>query len=127
MEKKPSSPLRSKFATAGAVVLILQAVLFYSASRGENTPMAAPLSSIPALIGSWHLFQESPVEQDVQDVLKADDLLNRTYVSDSGGANLFIAFFKSQRYGQAPHSPKNCLPGSGWQPSESGAVDIAVP
>jgi EpsI family protein len=127
MEKSPSSPLRNKFAAACAAVLIIQAGLFYSASRGENVPLSLPLSSIPDVIGSWHLAQESPVEQDVQDVLKADDLMNRTYVSDAGAANLFIAFFKSQRYGQAPHSPKNCLPGSGWQPSESGAVDIAVP
>jgi|SRR5579862_2915102 len=127
MEKSHTSPLRNKVAAACAAVLVIQAVLFYSASRGENTPLSLPLSSIPALMSSWHLAQESPVEADVQDVLKADDLLNRTYVSDMGAANLFIAFFKSQRYGQAPHSPKNCLPGSGWQPSESGAVDIAVP
>jgi EpsI family protein len=127
MEKSTSFPLRNKFATACAAVLIIQAGLFYSASRGENTPLSLPLSSLPTVIGSWHMAQESPVEQDVQDVLKADDLLNRTYASDIGAANLFIAFFKSQRYGQAPHSPKNCLPGSGWQPSESGAVDIAVP
>jgi EpsI family protein len=127
MEKSPNSPLRNKFATACAVILVIQGGLFYSASRGENTPLSLPLSSIPAVMGSWQLTHESPVEQDVQDVLKADDLLNRDYTSNTGLANLFIAFFKSQRYGQAPHSPKNCLPGSGWQPSESGAVDIAVP
>jgi len=128
MEKSPSSPLRNKFAAACAAVLIIQAGLFYSASRGENMPpLTLPLSSIPAMFGSWTLIQESPVEDDVQEVLKADDLLNRTYKSDIGAANLFIAFFKSQRYGQAPHSPKNCLPGSGWQPSESGTVDVAVP
>ena len=28
-------------------------------------------------------------------------------------ANLFIAFFPSQRQGDTIHSPKNCLPGSG--------------
>jgi EpsI family protein len=39
---------------------------------------------------------------------------------------MFIAFFKSQRYGQAPHSPKNCLPGSGWEPLESEPLPITV-
>jgi EpsI family protein len=120
-------PFNNKFASAAAVVLLAQAGLFYSASRGENTPIATPLAAIPAVMGSWHLVQESPVEPEVQEVLKADDLLNRTYAGAGGGANLFIAFFRSQRYGQAPHSPKNCLPGSGWQPSESDARDIAVP
>ena len=42
-------------------------------------------------------------------------------------ANLFVAFFKSQRTGQTPHSPKNCLPGSGWVPSQADIVKIQVP
>jgi EpsI family protein len=41
-------------------------------------------------------------------------------------AYLFIAYFKSQRYGQAPHSPKNCLPGSGWEPVEDEIMTIPV-
>jgi EpsI family protein len=127
MEKKPNSPLRSKFASAAALVLIAQAALFYSASSGEKTPNTVPLLAIPTAIGNWHMVQEGAVEKEVQDVLKADDLLNRTYANGGTPANLFIAFFKSQRYGQAPHSPKNCLPGSGWQPSESGTINVAVP
>ena len=42
-------------------------------------------------------------------------------------ASLFVAYFRSQRTGVAPHSPKNCLPGSGWVPSESRIIPIAVP
>ena len=38
-----------------------------------------------------------------------------------------IAFFRTQRYGQSPHSPKNCLPGSGWQPVEDTKVPVDVP
>ena len=127
MQKNPSSPLRSKFAGAAAFVLVAQAVLFYSASSGEKTPISMPLATIPTTLGSWNMVQEGVVEKEVQEVLKADDLLNRTYASAGVPANLFVAFFKSQRYGQAPHSPKNCLPGSGWQPSESGSKDVAVP
>jgi EpsI family protein len=40
---------------------------------------------------------------------------------------LFIAYFKTQRYGQSPHSPKNCLPGSGWEPIEDSKMPLAVP
>jgi EpsI family protein len=61
--------------------------------------------------------------------LKADDTLNRLYVSPSGTheAYFFIAFFKTQRDGQAPHSPKNCLPGAGWTPIEDTKISIPVP
>ena len=118
--------MRNKFATAAAIVLLAQSALFYSASRGEKVPASVPLAAIPATIGEWRLAQEGAVEKEVQDVLKADDLLNRTYAREQNAANLFIASFRSQRYGQAPHSPKNCLPGAGWQPSESGTIDIPV-
>jgi EpsI family protein len=61
-------------------------------------------------------------------VLKADDLLNRIYADPSANqaANLFIAAFRSQRNGKAPHSPKNCLPGNGWTPLNEREVLIDV-
>jgi EpsI family protein len=121
-----SSLLQSKFVYGLTLVLVVQTVLFYSASHGEATPLAAPLSAFPATVGGWRLQQEGVVDKETLDILKADDTLTRTYASTEGGANLFIAYFKTQRQGQSPHSPKNCLPGSGWQPSETGRIDVPV-
>lgn len=121
-----SSLLQSKFVYGLTLVLIAQAVLFYSASHGEMTPLAAPLSGFPAKVGDWQLQQEGVIDQETLDILKADDTLTRWYTGPEGGANLFIAFFKTQRQGQSPHSPKNCLPGTGWQPSETGRIDVPV-
>jgi len=119
-----SSLLHGKFIYGLTGVLVVQAVLFYSASHGEMTPLAAPLSGFPMRAGNWKLQQEGVIDQETQSILKADDTLTRWYVSPEGGANLFIAYFKTQRQGQSPHSPKNCLPGSGWQPSETGRIDV---
>ncbi|HKD05789.1 MAG TPA: EpsI family protein [Bryobacteraceae bacterium] len=118
----------NKYGRVLAVVLILQTILFYAASRGESTPLAAPLSAFPATLGPWQMAQEGVVEKEEMDVLRADDVLTRLYVdpADRASASLFIAYFRTQRTGQAPHSPKNCLPGSGWQPEQSGKVDIPV-
>jgi EpsI family protein len=120
------SLLQSKFVYGLTLVVVVQAVLFYSASHGEATLLGAPLSAFPFLAGSWTLQQEGVIDKDTQDVLKADDTMTRWYTSPEGGANLFIAFFRTQRQGQSPHSPKNCLPGSGWQPSETGRIDVPV-
>lgn len=123
-----NSFLRSKYIQILTLVLVVQAVLFYSASHGESTPLPLPLSAMPARVGDWKLAQEGVVDDDSRAVLRADDLLSRWYVSPEGGANLFIAYFKTQRAGQSPHSPKNCLPGAGYQPveNESGRIDVAV-
>ncbi|MGH9722753.1 MAG: exosortase C-terminal domain/associated protein EpsI [Bryobacteraceae bacterium] len=124
----PLSFLKSRAAQVLTAALVLQATLFYASSRSENIPSTKPLREFPAQIADWRLYQEGYVDQETQAVLKADDTLTRSYTGPaSTGASLFIAFFKTQRTGQAPHSPKNCLPGSGWEPSATGALDVDVP
>ncbi|MCX6595145.1 MAG: EpsI family protein [Acidobacteria bacterium] len=110
------------------VVLLLQAALLFGFSRKEVVPPSPPLSQFPKATPEWSMSEEGVVEKEVMDVLKADDILTRSYVNSArtASANLFVAFFKSQRTGQAPHSPKNCLPGSGWVPSVSDIIPIEI-
>jgi EpsI family protein len=108
--------------------LLAQAALFYGYSRGEVAPALRPLKGSPAQFGDWKLATEGVVEQETLEVLRADDVMTRVYAESGTGraASLFVAYFKTQRTGQAPHSPKNCLPGSGWAPSTSDVIPIAV-
>lgn len=111
--------LQGKYTRVLTAALLLQAFAFYAlASRPEYTPSMLPLIAFPAKVGTWIGVKDFPIEQETLDVLKADDTLDRLYVNaDTRQAvYLFIAFFKTQRYGQSPHSPKNCLPGAGWEP-----------
>ena len=119
--------LRNNYLRLLTLVLIGQAVLFYSASHGEATPLASPLIAFPREIGDYRLAQEGYVDKETLEVLRADDTLTRFYTGPLGSATLFIAYFRTQRQGQSPHSPKNCLPGAGWQQEESGKVDVQVP
>jgi EpsI family protein len=121
-----NSLLHSKYIRVLTLVVVVQAVLFYSASHGESTPLPAPLKDFPTVFGSWTMHDEIPMVAETEAILRADDTMTRDYVSPEGMVNLFIAYFKTQRQGQSPHSPKNCLPGSGFQPSESGRIDIPV-
>ncbi len=122
--------LSSKYARILTIILLLQAAAFYAiARRPENVPQVSPLSHFPHQIAGWHMIEDLPLEQEVQDVLRADDTLNRRYANASGNSTLyfFIAFFKTQRTGQSPHSPKNCLPGSGWEPITTDRPLVKVP
>jgi EpsI family protein len=121
--------LRSKPAKILTAVLVLQVAVVYGFTRSEVIPQNVPLAQLPTQFGSWTLQQEGVVEQEVQDVLKADELLTRSYANmqEQMGAHLFVAYFRSQRTGQTPHSPKNCLPGSGWVPSVSDIINIDIP
>ncbi len=123
-QPQTKSLLRSVPLQIFTVVLLAQGLLFYSAAKKDIVPSSAPLIGLPIEVKEWRAVKDDQIDADTRDVLKADDLLSRFYVGPSGGANLFIAFFKSQRTGQSPHSPKNCLPGAGYQPSQSGRIDV---
>jgi EpsI family protein len=101
----------------GTLVLILQAAILYSSVRPELIPVSRPLSDFPSTIGAWQQYgPEGVVDEETLAILNADDILNRTYMepSTSRGVFFFVAAFRTQRNGKAPHSPKNCLPGAGW-------------
>ncbi len=122
--------LRNRYAYTLTLALIVQAFIYYSvAYRSEHMPYMAPLSTFPQTIQGWQMTADVPIEKDILDVLKADDTLERIYVNPSNTASvsLFIGFFKTQRYGQNPHSPKNCLPGNGYEPLKDTRISIRVP
>jgi EpsI family protein len=95
----------------------------------HGSPIAAKesLASMPMSIGAWsgRTLRNLPIAE--QDVLRADDYLMREYVRNGIPVALFIAYYEKQKSGDAMHSPKNCLPGAGWQPISSKVIRISVP
>jgi EpsI family protein len=125
-----SSVFHSRAALIATVLLLGQAGFYYGRAKNpERIPLVRPLSTFPSQVSRWTLAQEGVVEDNVKAVLQADDLLNRYYVSPGvpRGANLFVAYFKTQRRGVRPHSPLNCLPGSGWEPTTTSRLTIPIP
>jgi EpsI family protein len=118
--------LKSWPARIVTVFLIAQAALLYSSIRPEAIPPGRPLADFPRNVGPWRLQKEGVIDAEIQEILKADDLLSRYYVDPQGqrGAELYIAAFRSQRNGKAPHSPKNCLPGNGWTSEAEGEITV---
>ena len=112
----------SKSVSILSLVLLAQASVFYGFSRNEKIPVRRPLSEFFIPGSDWKMLQDVQMDQETLDVLKADDILSRLYQEKDNGqiANLFVAYFETQRTGKAPHSPKNCLPGAGWVQEQSG-------
>jgi EpsI family protein len=109
------------------VFLLAQAWLVHWAAGRERAPAPPSLSSFPSGIGEWRLLREDPIAADVAGELRADRLLSRTYVQSATGsvAGLFVAWFQSQRAGSGqPHSPKVCLPASGWTSEVAGEITL---
>ena len=82
-----------------------------------------PLREFPSEIGLSH-SQDRPFETQVVRAIGADDYINRVYLGSTPSIELYIGYYKDQRSGDRIHSPKNCLPGSGWEPVHSSRVQI---
>jgi EpsI family protein len=118
--------LKSTPAKVATALLLIQAGVLYSSIREEIIPTSQPLAGIPHYLGSWKFVRDGVIDKETMDVLKADDTVTREYQNGRVEANLFVAGFRSQRTGKAPHSPKNCLPGSGWLPLADREISLDV-
>jgi EpsI family protein len=104
------------------VVLVLAGAFtgLHLFSHGEAVPLSKPLVTLPLEVAGWR-GSDFQLEPRIVKGLGVDDYLNRFYEDQSGNhLSIYIGYYKSQRAGVVIHSPKNCLPGSGWQPVTSG-------
>jgi len=96
-------------------------------SHGEATPPARPLSEFPKQVAGYTSVADIPLDAPTLQVLEPTDYINRFYVNPSGAqVSLFIEYFSTQRTGVTIHSPKNCLPGAGWQPTHAGIYQMKL-
>src|SRR5262245_51251010 len=97
--------------------LLIQAATLHLATDKEYLPKPPDVAGFPDSISNWRRSGDDPVPPEVLAQLNASVVLSRTYSNQSSGmtANLFVAWFQSQRGGASqPHSPKVCLPAGGW-------------
>jgi exosortase D (VPLPA-CTERM-specific) len=119
------------FLAAAGVLFAFIAISVLLPRPAEIAPSRSPFSEFPSRLGPW-LGRRDSLEGIYLDALKLDDYLLANYTNESVGAladsrprgagpvNLYIAYYSSQRKGEAVHSPRSCLPGGGWQLREFG-------
>ena len=108
-----------------AALLAGTAGLLQARRKMELIPKREPVRSFPIQLGSWR-GQDQRISDDVLAILGPGDFVSRIYTqAGQPFVGFFLAYFPSQQTGDTIHSPKNCLPGSGWMPVESARIVIA--
>jgi EpsI family protein len=100
-----------------ALLLGIGVLLMQSVGRQQPMPLAAPLSEIPRSLEGLEGYdlELAPWEQRVAGM---DSYVARAYrrPHDSSLAfTLYVGYYESQTQGRTIHSPRNCLPGAGWE------------
>jgi EpsI family protein len=97
-----------------------------SAERAYSEALPV-LTEIPAAPEGWR-SEDFPLTETVAAVLAADVTLQRRYVREDGSEVwLFVAYFAEQQVNSQIHSPRHCVPGSGWTIVSTGQETLELP
>ena len=116
---------RIRFGCLIGLLLLAEVDLRWLPRAAAQTP--ANLSALPLQVAGWSGRIAPALTANEERALAADSYIVREY--DRSAYNepvvLFVAYYASQRSGDAIHSPKNCLPGAGWAPVSSEVLHVA--
>jgi EpsI family protein len=115
---------------APAALLSLGAVLVHGLGPQRALELRMPLGEVvPASVVDM-AGQDLQVSDAEARVAGFSDYLFRVYGepgSEARWVSLYVGYYESQMQGKSIHSPKNCLPGSGWEPLAASVAAIPVP
>jgi len=89
-------------------------------------PLTRSFATFPLSVGGWDGVP-LPLSQEEKNILKADDYALVNYAPAGGGTSVlfYTAYYQHQTAARNIHSPKNCLPGSGWAVLRSRVIDVS--
>jgi EpsI family protein len=111
-----------------AVILGLGCLLLTAGNTQQVAmPLAAPLPSLPGELEGY-----SGVDRQISDaerrVAGVSSYLFRGYGADDAIAfSVYVGYYDRQIQGKTIHSPKNCLPGAGWEVVAAHEEQLEVP
>ncbi len=80
-----------------------------------SPPSRQQLVDFPLRLGGW-TGVASPLERHYLDALALDDYVMADYTAaDHRPVNVYVAYYLSPKKGRSSHSPKQCIPGGGWE------------
>lgn len=117
--------MKHRFRFVIFVVLLLATWLLLRDSAGRAVPPIRPLSVFPVFICDWKLVAQEFFDAPVLQVLKPTDYLSRRYQSADGSTvHLYVGYHDGGSDSGEIHSPRHCLPGTGWYQMHRSLVTI---
>jgi len=115
---------------APAGLLAVGALLTTGVDLQRALPLRSPLgTTVPAEILGYVGHDVRIPDDEVQLAGVSAYLLRDYAAADSGSPafSVYIGYYESQVEGRTIHSPKNCLPGSGWEELAAAETEAAGP
>ena len=108
-------------------ILLLLGILYMHVHAETVIPLNKPFAQFPIEHQGWRMINEYEFSSRVMSILKPTDIMNRTYVRDDDRhIDLHVGFYDGGKETGGIHSPKHCLPGSGWFLRSSEHVTMEI-
>jgi len=92
--------------------------------RSGTTPIAGDLQTVADTIMGIPAT-DIRVPPDEARVAGYSDYIVHTFdLPDGRLLNIYVGYYDEQRQGKTIHSPRNCLPGNGWEPISQQVVEV---
>ncbi len=109
-----------------ATVMALGVILIQSTTQQRPVQLIAPLKTMPLTLAGY-LGNDRPVTEEERRVAGMTDYVFRVFSRDTTALfSVYVGYYESQATGRTIHSPRNCLPGAGWQQVESGQKSLTL-
>ena len=110
----------------GITVVLLAAISTLSIKhRNEIIPKREFFSEYPSEIAGWQ-GRQYQFENGENQTLKLKDYLLMNYTKSNMKIDFYAGYVDSQRAGSVPHSPKACIPGGGWEITDTNLHEIVI-
>jgi len=87
-------------------------------------PVRQSLLEFPLRLDAWEGVS-APIERQYLDALQLDDYLLADYTATGQPTvNVYVAYYLSPKKGRSSHSPKQCIPGGGWEITSFAPVEM---
>lgn len=109
------------------VILLVAAFFNYHLSRPDAELPRKSLTDFPKNLGDWKIVSDQRIDDRALKILQIDDYFIRNYRNSKGHIiGLYVGYWKSQREGKGIHSPRQCLPGAGWEPADTSVYHLPL-
>jgi len=113
----------SRFIAVYALLIVVG--LYINLHADITVPMNRPFEEFPVNCQEWRMTSQHSFSDGVLEALKPTDYLSRQYAGAQGNRiNLYIGYHGGGKEGGEIHSPKHCLPGSGWYEASSARMEF---
>jgi len=113
-------------AYAPALIFVAGCAVLWRPHSQRAVPLAQPLTTVLADMPEYAVMDQR-VSDDERRVAGMTDYVARQYVRDSAVAfTTLVSYYDHQAQGKTIHSPRNCLPGAGWEILRAGTRSLLV-